>query len=136
MHGLLQELVEPLGIREPHFPLGGVHVHVHPDRVGLDHEHRHREAVLHEQRPVAVLQAFPDHVALDVAAVDAEVLQGPVSPVQLRLPQKTGEPEILVGGADRQQGRGDLPAVQLVEDVLQAPVPAGAPVPAVSTAGL
>ena len=74
--------------------------------------------MLHHQVPVAVLNGLRDDRAFDVPPVHAVVFHGPASAAHFRLSEESPDPECALGSVHFDQRIRDLPAVQLVDDIL------------------
>ena len=122
MHRLENVLIHGVVVGEPHFQLGGMDVDVHLFPVHLEQERRERIPVLHHKGFIGVLNGLGDGRILHVAAIDKIILVIAVTPGNHRFADVAGHGHTAALPVHRQQLGGHLPAVDIVNDILQVGV--------------
>ena len=125
LDGVVHRVKDLLVAAELDLLLGGVDVHVHGVEFGLQVEHAAGELAHHLLVGVGLLQGGHHGAALDVAAVDEEVLIPSRAPAAGGQGDKAGDRHVLAGALHRLVPQGHVPAQHGVEGGLELPVAGG-----------
>ena len=130
LHRIHNRIVDQHTVRKTHLQLLGMHVDIHDLRIHIDHQHRIRELMLHQEGPVAVLDGLCDHRVPDEALVYEIHLVIPVGPGDDRLSdeaadrhgRQSGQGRALVGPVHRDQLVRHVPPIDRVDHIQERSV--------------
>ena len=102
-----------------------MHIHIQEPAVYRKMQRRKRVLMLHHEGPIALFDAPGDHITLNISSIDKIVLKASVSPGHRRFPDKARNPHRPLLCVDLRQIGRDLPAIDMVNHILQVMIARG-----------
>ena len=102
-----------------------MHIHIQEPAVYRKMQRRKRVLMLHHEGPIALFDAPGDHITLNISSIDKIVLKSSVSPGHRRFPNKARNPHRPLLCVDLRQIGRDLPAIDMVNHILQVMIARG-----------
>src|SRR5699024_10479467 len=116
------DMIQFLAVLETHLPFGRMDVHIHFLGIDLKEKRRKRKFMLHQKRPVAILNGLGEDIIFDVPSVYKIVLKATIASGYSRFPDITADGDVSFLRLYFRQLLCDLPPIDLIDDFLKIPV--------------